>query len=165
MPVDTNEVLMRKIVDDAAFIVSETDNIADAATFNVHIKNPSGSGRTLWCTNITTSSDASYRAEIYDGFSSAPSGGSATEIQSLLLDSDDVDNNGVATANTNVTFTADSSHAIGIHGGGSGEASVGGVVSHPTLAIQPGREIVIEVTNISGTTQDYAIGVTYYESP
>lgn len=165
MPVDVGTALYRKIKSDDAFIVSEVSSVTSGSTFNVHLKNPSDSDVVLWAADIRISSDGSYIGRVHDGFSSAPTGGSVAEIQAIRLDAQNVNNNGNADANTSVSFTADSTHAVGVSGGGGGGVTIGGSNTHTTLAIESGREIVVEVENTSASENNYGISIVYYERP
>lgn len=165
MPLDISNLLYSKVKDDEAFIVSELFSLASGSTGNVHIKNPSTSSATLWIADITISGDSAFVARVHDGFSSAPSGGTSAAIQALLLDSESVDNDGEAIANRNVSYTSSSQHAVGVSGGGGSGSTVGGTREHALIAIEPGRELVVDVENTASNAGDYAISIVYVESP
>lgn len=165
MPVDVQTVFYRKIQRDEAFVISEVSSLVGDASYNVRLKNPEDSDKTIWVVDISVSSDGPYIANIHDGFSESPSGGSSVEIQSMLLDTERVNNNGVAIAEQGVSFTSNSTHAVGV-GGGSGPSTnmaFGAGTSHAAMAIEPGREIVVDVENTSSSENNYGISIVYYE--
>lgn len=164
MPVDVDSALYRKIQNDRAFIVSEYSSVADGGAYSISLENPTGSGKTLWIFAVSVSSTGTYRARIYDAFDSTPSNGTEISIDSLLLDSENDDFDGAATATENPDFIeSNGSHAVGVGGGGSGGQSVGGTLTHPIAAVEPNREIVVEVSNTGTETEDCAVSIAYFE--
>lgn len=159
---NVREIFYRKVLDNRAFTVSETFSVADGGTANIHLKNPSGSGSTLVLIDLEVSGDGGFTARLHDEFSSAPSGGTSVEIQATFLDSDGTDDDGVATANKNVSFTNGVATFAAL-GGGAGASSVGGQQTLPTMAMDEGREIVIEVENTTASSHTYSITTVYFE--
>lgn len=165
MTYNTDSVLYHKITADEAFIVSEMFTLTSGSSGNVHIRNPSDSGKTIWIADIVVSGNGAYTAQVHDQFSSGPSGGSDAPIQALKLDTESVDNDGVVDANMNVTYTSSSEHAVGVSGGGGSGSSIGGVRQHTTMAVEPGREIVVAVENTASNENNYSVSVIYFETP
>lgn len=165
MPIGLSEILRRKIQDDDAFVVSERETVAASGTTNLHLKNPADSETRFWVIDITVYGTGDFAADVHDGFDVAPNGGTPMDIQSLLLDTAGNNNNGDGTSSKNVSFTANSTHATAVVGGGAAGASIGGDAKHAVVCIEPGREIVVEITNTSSGSNDYAITMTYYETP
>lgn len=162
MPVGIAETYYRKILDNEAFIVSESFTITDGGTANIHLKNPADSGKTIVLVSVTVGGDGDFKAVTHDEFSSNPSGGTAAEIQAALLDSGGADDNGVADANRNVSFT-NGEATFSVLGGGQGTNSVGGVSGLPTLAIEESREVVLEIENTTTAEHQYAGTIIYFE--
>ena len=164
MTFDGSTTYYRKARDEKAYLISEIYQVASGATQNIHLKNPDGSGRRYWVMEGSVTSDGPYIAQFHDGFSSAPTGGNALEIQNVLLDSDNTDIDGSADANNSVTYTSNSTHAVGVGGGGSGGQSLGFPTQHPPIVMEENREVVLEIEN-TGTEQNYyALTIVYYET-
>ncbi len=145
-------------------MVSEEKNVAAGGTFNVHIRNPSGTGKicVLQDISITTKGAASIR--VVDDFSGITDG-SDVLIQNGFLDTSGETDEGPFEAFVDSSFTATSTHAVGVIGsGGGGPNTIGGRASYATLMMDEGREIVIESTNDDGSNaHDHTITVTMYE--
>jgi hypothetical protein len=154
--------------DERAFIVSEEYTTADTGdTATLHLKNPSGSEETAVFIVTTAPTVQSY-VRVYDEFSTAPSGGSDTTVQNILLDSGGgAPDSGVVTAATGVSFTASSTHIAQPIGGGQGAQSVGGSENLLLFGLEPDREVVIELEQlVSGdTSNESAITARWFEVP
>ena len=148
-----------------AFITFTRGTVADAATQNLHIKNPADSGVTADIQQVTISPQFTGNMAIYDSFSSAPSGGTSTTIDNLRMDSDNtIPDVGNLTTQEQVSFTEDNTHIdIPIPGGGSGGSAIGGELHATKPLIDPGREIVIEAENTSGASSPVGIVAVYVE--
>lgn len=166
MTFDSSTTYYTKARQGEAFVVSEVYNVASGGTQNIHIENPDGSGARFWVMDLTVTSDGPYQANVHDSFSSQPSGGTAVEIENVLLDAEGAtDDDGHANANEGVSFTASQSHAVGVGGGGSGGVSQGFTTTHPPVVIEEGREIVLEVENTGTDPNNYGLTIVYYETP
>lgn len=148
-----------------AFVTFTRGSIADAATRNLHIKNPSDSGVVVDVQQVSIVPQFTGNMAIYDAFSSAPSGGSAAGIDNLRMDSEGgPPDAGNTTANEEVTFTASGTHLdVPIPGGGSGGAAIGEQLEATKPLIEPGREIVVEAENTSGSSSPVGIVCVYVE--
>lgn len=148
-----------------AFVTFTRGSVADNGTENLHLKNPADSGVTADIQQVTISPQFTGNMAIYDSFSSAPSGGSGTTIDNLRMDSEGgPPDTGHMTTNEAVTFTASNTHLdIPIPGGGSGGNAVGEKLDATQPLVDPGREIVIEAENTSGTSSPVGIVVVYVE--
>lgn len=161
--IQSQEVYFKKLGQEKVYIVSEiVEDLAVDGTFNVQIENPVSSGKKCVVQDIRVGSDGSGIVRIHDAFSSLTSGTSST-IQNGFLDSGEEADEGPFNAFFDSTFTATSTHAIGIVGSGSGANSVGGSASYSTLMMDEGRDIVVEVTNTGSQVRNYAITVIMYE--
>lgn len=150
-----------------AFTVSEElTNGAQGDTSTLHIKNPAGSGVSgIFTPVLADVADRSY-ARIYDSFSTAPSGGASAAVQNVLLDSaGGAPDTGELTSNTGVSFTESSTHVSKLVGSGVGGNSIGGGVDLPVLALEPDREIVIEVEKLGTGNDEVTITVRWFEAP
>lgn len=150
-----------------AFKVSvELTNASQGDTATLHIENPPGSGVSgIFAPIMAEAADRSY-ARVYDSFSTAPSGGTATDVQNVLLDSaGGAPDTGELSANTGVSFTESATHASRLVGSGVGGNSLGGSESLPVLALEPDREIVIEVEKLGTGNNQVPITARWYEAP
>jgi len=151
---------------DRAFIVSFTDTVAKTSgTTNLHLKNPDHNTRSMQIhsMNIATQFPGFYT--IFDSFSTAPSGGTVLDPQSMLVDATAEQTTSVMEANKNVTFSGNDYHSTEVFATGGKTAKAGGAVDAEHPLIEPGREIVIEVTNTSVDDNDASILVTLCECP
>lgn len=149
---------------DRAFVASYTTTVSKDATTTMHIKNPSDSGHTLDIHMLDISTQFSGFFTVYDAFTTAPSGGDALTPQSMLMDTDADATTSTMEVNKNVTFNPDDYHSTGVFATG-GKTSKGGArldAEHPI--VEPGREIVVEVTNTSTDANDASIAATFVES-
>lgn len=152
-------------IQEQAFVTFTRGTLADAATRNLHIKNPSDSGVTVDIQQISIVPQFTGNMAIYDSFSSAPSGGSSAGIDNLRMDSANTTPDvGTMTTNEEVTFTESNTHLdIPIPGGGSGGNAIGEQLEATKPLIDPGREIVIEAENTSGASSPVGIVAVYVE--
>lgn len=133
-------------------------------TINLHVANPSDSGVSLDIEKFAISSQFKGQYAIFDGFSTAPSGGSGNGIDNLLLDSAGTDDTGNATITANVDFTADGTHfRQTLASGGQGAGTIGGEGTGTEPIIEPDREVVIQLQNDSSSDNPGSIGVVYSE--
>jgi hypothetical protein len=148
-----------------AFITFPRGSLADTATRNLHIKNPSDSGVTVDVQQISVYPQFTGNIVIYDGFSSAPSGGTDASLDNLRMESGGTTpDTGNITTNEEVTFTESNTHLdIPIPGSGSGGAAIGENLEATKPLIDPGREIVVEAENTSGSTSPVGIVCVYAE--
>lgn len=161
-----NHVNLRTREESAYVAFHKADVAANGGTINLHIKNPSDSGVSLDISEFNISSQFQASWNVFDSFSSAPSGGSGNGVDNLLMDSSGEKDTGVATVNSGVTFTSDGTHFAGVIGsGGAAGATTGGQGHGSEPVIEPGREIVIELQNDSSSERAGAIGVVYTEDP
>lgn len=164
---DFDEIYAQKILEEEVFIASAKSEVSSGGgTFNLHIKNPSGSGEILFPESISVETQGEASMTIYDLFSSAPSGGNDVMIDNMFLDPDGgAADTGVADANSDVSFTAasDGEHSVHVTGGGQAVQQVGGTTQTGHMAIGNSREIVIEVVNDTASAYDASITVVYFE--
>lgn len=167
MTFSTDTTYYRKSRQGESFIVSESMSLNANESTNVHLKNPGSSNKRLVVTNLNIGTQIPYTSTSYDKFSSGPSGGERVEIHNVLLDSGGEDDDGVAVANKDVSFTnGTSNHAVGVGGGGKGGNATGDGGEHVPIIMEPGREVVIKVQNDSSSAGGRAsITLVYFETP
>jgi hypothetical protein len=137
---------------------------ANGGTSNLNITNPSDSGVIAYVDAMSVRSQFEGVVDVYDEFSTAPSGGSSGLIDNLLLDSDGGPaDTGNMTVRSNVSFTSSGTHVIDILPSGGPGGKIGGQTTATEPIIEPGREIVIQATNQSGAADDVAFFVVYLE--
>lgn len=145
-------------------IISHREEVAAGATVNVHLENPSDSGVDANVVSMQISTIFQATFDVYDGFSTAPSGGTSTTPDNLLMDSDDANGAGAMNTNVNVSYTSSKTHLEGVvPSGGQGNNQVGGAMNGTTPLIEPGREIVLELTNESSSAGFGAVGLVWTE--
>lgn len=144
-----------------AHIVSEEFTNADAGdTATLALSNPADSGETAVVFGAVSVTAESY-VRVYDGFDTAPSGGTTVNVQNLLLDSaGGAPDSGVVTAARGVTFTESATHISEPIGGGSGTQAIGGSVGSLLLALEPDREVVIEVEQLNAGDTSNVLMIT-----
>ena len=147
-----------------AYITSTRKEVTSSGgTANLLIRNPVDSGVVAHVKAMSVSTQFEGVVDVYDSFTTAPSGGSNDGIDNLLMDKADTVDDGAMTTKTGVTFTAGDPHVVDVVSGGGPGGKVGGQLTPTEPIIEPDREIVIEVTNQSGTTNSAAITVVYTE--
>lgn len=147
-----------------ARIASERATVtASGGTFNLQFSNPSDSGRNVNVISIRVTTQFEGVIDVWDTFTTAPSGGTTATIDNLLLDTEQENGMGVVDANTDVSYTGDDQHYVSvIPSGGPGGANGGELVEGAPL-VEPGREFVVEVENQGGSDGEAAISVVYVE--
>ncbi len=151
---------------DRAFIVSHTATVPKTTgTTNLHIKNPSDNTRTLQVhgLNIATQFPGFYT--VYDRFSTAPSGGTSLTPQSMLMDTDATPTTSVMVTNKNVTFSGNDYHSTEVFAAGGKTVKSGSMAQAEHPLIEPGRELVVELTNTSTDANDASVALTFCECP
>jgi len=157
--------LERAQVRGRGFVVSNVATIAgNGGTETLQLKNPSGSNVSACVNSFLINSQFAGEFAVYDAFSTPPSGGSDAGIDNLLMDAEggppDVGN---MISKTGVSFTQNGIHVDGVLPSGGPGDSIGGNVSGTEPIIEPGREIVLELTNTSGSDEKGSLGVVYSE--
>lgn len=164
---EENVILAQAKREENAFVASFREEVtASGGTSNINITNPSDSGFIAYVDTMSVRSQFEGIVDVIDEFSTAPSGGSTGLVDNLLMDSEggpaDVGN---MTVRSNVSFTGSGTHVEDILPAGGPGGAIGGQTTETSPIIEPGREIVIEVTNQSGSANDVAFFVTYLEEP
>jgi hypothetical protein len=137
---------------------------ASGGTLNIHLENPTDK-TVIDVEKFIINPEFKGRVDIYDSFSSAPTGGDGVGVDNLRMDeAGNGSDGGDMAAAKDVSYTADSTHLpAAIPGGGSGAQAVGEQLEATAPLIDPGREIVVEITNESDTAQTASIAVVYTE--
>lgn len=154
--------------EERAHVVSNREDVAaSGGTSNIHFANPSGNHKEYHVHSFILVTQFRGQVTIYDTFSSAPTGGTSLTVDNLRMDTEDVNGMGTANANSNATYTASGSPHVEavIPSGGEGGNTIGGQIQATSPIIEPGREIVIQVTNSTSTSRPASLGVIYSEQP
>lgn len=153
--------------EEASFVVSEElTNGSTGATSAVSMSNPTDSGVTGVFALVQVSVQAPSYVRLYDRFDSGPSGGTEATVSNVLLDSaGGAPDAGAVSALADPTYSATSTHVAEVLGGGRGGNAVGGAVDVPVAALEPGRDLVIEVEKIVSDGDNATITVQWYEAP
>lgn len=157
----------RRRSDDRGYVAYYTDTVAaDGGTINLHVKNDSAD-TIIDVSAFPVSSQFRGSYNIYDVFSSAPTGGTDAEIDNLRMDAENGSRDtGEMTVNHSVSFTASGTHWSDVlPSGGAGSNTTGGADNGTEPLIEPGREVVVELTNDSANARPGAVGVVYTEVP
>jgi hypothetical protein len=151
---------------EAYITTAELANASAGETAPLTLINPSGSGVTAVFAPIEVSTLGQSISRVYDTFDTAPSGGADATVENVILDSDNGSpDDGEVTARTGDSYTAASTHAAMLLGGGEGGVSVGGRGDMPLLAIEPGRSAVVEVEKLASGPDDVVITARWFEVP
>lgn len=137
---------------------------ANGGTFNLNLRNPAGNDKVANIHGFTVDTQFEALVDVFDTFTSAPSGGTEPSIDNLLMDTEQVNGEGTMTVREDVTFTGDNVHLTSVIPSGGPGGTIGGSQSEPTPIIEPDREIVVEVTNQSGSDNEAAITIVYSEA-
>lgn len=150
--------------EERAFVASTQFTVtASGGTANMQLQNPAGSGLDANVQTMLVRTQFQGTVVVWDTFSTAPSGGTANGIDNLLLDSEAQDDTGSMNVATDVSFTGSNAHVRDIIPSGGPGGNVGGEAMSTTPIIEPDREVVLEVTNTSGSDAEAAITVVYVE--
>lgn len=153
------------ITQERAHIVSELYEAVsgNGGTANLHLENPTDNDRSAIIDSARVSTSQRSTIRLWDGFSSAPSGGSSVDPDNLLMDSGGSSDTGTMNAATDVTFTGNNTHAVQVAGGGQGGNALGATAQAETFIMEPDRDLVLEVTNNSSNEMEAAISIVYFE--
>ena len=148
-----------------AYTAHLNEQVPAGDTINIHLKNPSSNDVSVVLHEYRPVSEFVGQYNVYDGFSSGPTGGNGNGEDNLLLDTENESpDTGPAEVNDNVTFTADSTHfSEALPGGGASGISTGGAITGTEPIIEPGREIVVELVNESSAESRGSIGIVFYD--
>lgn len=149
--------------DGVGFVASARSSVTSGGTLNLHLKNPANSGIDINVESAFTRSQFEGSVDIHDAFSSAPSGGVGNGVDNLKLDSGNDTGDTQITVNKGVSYTASNTHVKDVLPSGGAGGQIGGEATGTEPLIEPDREIVVEVTNDSGTQAKAAISVVYVE--
>lgn len=139
-------------------------SVAADGTYNLHLANPADSGITIDTRGILIGTHFEADVDVWDSFSTAPSGGTTEAVENLLLDSSGGTDSGSMEVASDVSFTGDGRHiSVVVGGGGAGAQTIGGAADLTNPIIEPGREIVVEVTDTSGNGGRASIAIIYHE--
>lgn len=143
------EFVFDKIGDSNGYIVTKLQNVPADGSANVHIRNPHPD-KVMWLAGIELYGEGNAEFYLHDGFDSISDGTKIT-IQNALLDSGGgngtTPDSGPFEAFFDTTFTAatDTTVPIGFTTSDGADQSKN-VNIHP-MAVEPNREIVIDIQN------------------
>lgn len=161
---DAQNLFWKRATLERGYIVAKSFTVAaEGGTANLHLENPDGTGVTAFFTAVEASTHFEALVEVFDSFSTAPSGGTAATTDNLLMDMNSEDDQGNLNANTDVSFSGDHIHSQSAFGGGQGAQTVGATGGLPLFGMEENREIVIRITNQSSSSDDATITVSYFE--
>lgn len=148
-----------------AFITSEelsNASINDTATLT--LSNPTDSGVTAVFSLIQPAVLSRSYVRVHDEFDTSPTGGTMAGVENVLLDSaGGAPDTGVVTARTGDTYTESGTHVAEPLAGGSGGQAVGDARNMPVLALEPGRDTVVEVEKLADGPNPLSITVRWFE--
>ena len=148
-----------------AFVASIRGTVSSSGTTDLHFKNPADSGLDANVRAVFVRTRFKGIADVYVEFSDGPSGGTANGVDNLKMDTDDTTGDTSMVVKQDVTFTATNTHVKDVIPSGGPGGQVGGEATETEPLIEPGREIVVEVTNESGSEEKAAISVVFVEEP
>lgn len=152
---------------EVAFIASEEfTNASIGDTVALSMMNPAGSGTTAMFALIRVSTASRSYARVYDTFDSGPTGGTAADVENVLLDTGNgAADTGEVTVEKNPTYTSASTHVAEPLGGGTGGNAIASAEAMPVLALEPDRDVVIEVEKLADGPDQVSITVRWFEIP
>lgn len=151
------EISDQKLFDGEQFTVSHNTDLAQDGTTSMLVENPAGSGTEM----IITYSDITHEGEtecaVYTDVT-AISGGSTEDIEP-----DNVGDSGTTgmDATTDTTFTSDDEHFRVVYTG----TGVRELFNGYKIIIQPGHNIVVELTNPGSSNDQVGMRITWVEKP
>src|SRR6056297_833662 len=145
-----------------AYIVSVEKTVAAGGTLNLQLQNPEENDVCLNVEKIQIGTQFAGQINVYDRFDSITAG---SEIipQNLRLDAGGETNPGTMNASQDAPITPNSTHFTAVIPSGGAAGKTGGGVTEGEPFIAPSRQIVVEVTNDSGSSAPASIGVVYTE--
>lgn len=146
-----------------AFIGYTTASVpASGGTITLHLENPTDN-RMIDVHNLIITTQFEGQYWIYDVFDGDVTGSEVTTDNLRLDEMNGAPDSGNMNMNNGVTFTATGTHFHeSVPSGGPG-GNMGGKSTGPEPLIGPGREIVIELQNDSGSDNMGTIGIVYSE--
>ena len=145
-----------------AYIVSVESTVAAGGTLNLQLQNPEENDVCLNVDKIQIGTQFAGQINVYDRFDSITAG-SAVTPQNLRLDAGGETNPGTMSVSQDATITPNSTHLTAVIPSGGAAGKTGGGVTEGEPFIAPSRQIVVEVTNDSGSSAPASIGIVYTE--
>lgn len=151
------DLATRKLFDGRHYTVSHNEDLAGDGTASVVIENPSDSGTEAFLFVATISHEVETEVAIYSDVDSI-SGGSSEDIAE--------DNIGGSkpsemVSTTNSTFTTDDEHERIVYVGEGQHA----LLEQSGKVVQPGHNIVVELTNLGSSNSQIGIKMSWVEKP
>jgi len=140
---------------------------SNGGTLNLALENPSDSGKSFEVAAFIPSANFAGWFRVYDAFDSGPSGGSSVTVDNVLMDTANTNGTSTMNARQGVTFTPDSSDDPHIEtlfeSGGTPSNQISGGARTDNPIVEPGRTIVAEAENTSGSTEPASVAVVFAE--
>lgn len=148
------------------YVAFITASVPDTGgTITLRIANPT-TDRVIDIQRFIVTSHFEGRVRIYDSFDGDVTGGTDVGIDNLRMDAGGgPPDSGTMVAESGVTFTATGTHFDAVVPGGGPGGSIGGRGDGTEPLIDPGREIVVELENTSGTAELGTVAAVYTEAP
>ena len=139
--------LFSAIVDGEAYYVPYMETISSDGSINFHVKNPH-TDKIMWLVGITIYSEGNVDYYLYDSFDSITNGSEIT-IQNVLMDSggEGETDSGPFSAYSNSSFTATNNSGVPIGFTIDKGPASSNVIDFFPSALEPSREVVIELDN------------------
>jgi len=145
-----------------AYIVSVEKTVAAGGTLNLQLQNPESNDVCLNVDKIQIGTQFAGQINVYDRFDSITAGSEITP-QNLRLDAGGETNPGTMSVSQDATYTANSTHLTAVIPSGGAAGKTGGGITEGEPFVAPSRQIVVEVTNDSGSSAPASIGIVYTE--
>ena len=149
---------------DRAFVTYYVTDLGAGSTANIAITNETAD-TSVDITGIDYTAVFDGDFTIYDSFTTAPSDGTALSPDSLLLDENGSQTDTAMTVVSDATFTSDGdphfSRPTTASGVGNDASGSGGTFAD--TIIEPGRSLVVELSNTNSSSGMAAIGVEFAE--
>lgn len=146
-------------------VVSVRESVAAGGTLNLNLRNPTDNDHNANIQLLRVSTQFEAVVDVFDTYTTAPSGGTTPAVDNLLMDTAQDNGGGSMTIRKNADFDGDNLHVVAVMPGGGSAGKVGGTQSQTAPLVEPDREIVMQVTNQSGSANDAALTIVWVEEP
>ena len=154
--------LLHKIEEGYTFIVAHRESLADGASLEVLLENPSGSGRTVHIVIIRCVGAGEGTIEIYRGVTVTTSGSSLTPVNLKI----GCPITSVCSAEYGGTYDVSGAqrYVDDVLPGGTIVRAVGDAAEvGENVVLEPNNNIMVRLTNVSGTTKNFSIKIVWWE--
>lgn len=151
------DIADQKLLDGRAYTVSHNTDLAQDGTASVVIENPSGSGTEMIIFFGEVSHEGETECAVFTNVSSISGGSDESIGENNIGGSESSD----MTATTDPSYSTDDEHHRMVYTGTDSENLFDGY----KMAIQPGNNIVVELTNTQSNNDQVGMRMAWAEKP